>query len=638
MKRSMFLLLVGPLLVSVLAAGCAATPTLPIAKETATARPTATLVIVPATPTSLPTLAPTLPTITPTPKPLDTLIIGLRSEPDVLHPLVSTMFAKDIVNSALFASCTRENERLEWVPEMCESVPTLQNGGAKWVGEGAERHLEVTFTLKKNWQWHDGTPVTAKDYVFTWQLALDPDTDSYLRENWLKIQDVVALDDQTVVFKYHSEKTLAAAAAGQGKFPALKAEYAQLQEATPTGPLVNPFYYALGSPLPTHILAQVPAKDQYKSDFAYKPIGNGAYKFKAWQPGEQIELEANADFPLGAPKIKKLVFRFTPRWWSIYKESVLSELQKGELDIVTQDGPLSVDMGADLDELAKAGYKVYLVPTFSWEHVDLNTTRFPFDDARVRRALAYATDKQALVNQLYFGKLPIAHSFLPSFHWAYDDAAVVKYEYSLEKAQALLKEAGWDCTKSPCTRKTAAGQTQTLAFTLVTTDQPDRQQRAQVLKQQWSKAGFGVNLQFLYGHTLFAPAEQGGPLTARTFDAAMYTWVSSDDPDITGLYACQSIPSLANKFAGQNYPGWCNKAVDGKLVAASADPDTLVDKEKRQALLSEVQKAWTTDVPVIPLFNTVWVSAARVGLKGYTPTPLDNSPEFWNAWQWEWSK
>ena len=624
MKRSMFILVV-LVLVGVLAAGCGATPTPPTATETATARPSATPLVL-ATPTSLPTLAPTA-------KPSDTLIVGLRSEPDVLHPLVGTMYARSIVNSALFASCTRENEKLEWVPEMCDSVPTLQNGGARWVGVGAERHLEVTFKLKKGWQWHDGTPVTARDYVFTWKLALDPGLESYQREAWEKMQDVVAVDDQTVVIKYHSEKTLAAEAAGQGQFPALEAEYAQLKEAAPTGPLVNPFYYALGSPLPAHILAQVPAKNQSRTDFAHKPIGNGAYKFKAWQSGKQIELEANADFLLSAPKIKNLVFRFTA-----IKEIVLSALQKGELDVVTLDGPLSVDMGAGLDGLAKAGYKVYLVSPFAWEHVDLNTTRFPFDDARVCRALAYATDKQALVNQLYFGKLPIAYSFLPSFHWAYDDAAVVKYEYSLEKAQALLKEAGWDCAKSPCTRKTAAGQTQTLAFTLATTDRADRQQVAQVLKQQWSKAGFGVDLQFLYVRTLFAPAEQGGPLYARTFDAAIYTWVSSDDPSIAGLYACQSIPTQENKFSGENYPGWCNKAVDSKIVAAITDPDTLVDRDKRKALLSEVQKAWTTDVPVIPLFNTVWVSAARVGLKGYTPTPVDNSPEFWNAWQWEWSK
>jgi peptide/nickel transport system substrate-binding protein len=435
MKGNMLLRIVVIIVVSLAAAGCVGAPT---------QIPTVTIAAEKAQVTHTPTLA-----LAPL---RDTLIVGMRSEPDTLHPLIGSMFAKDIVNSAMFAVCTRENEKLEWMPEMCESMPTLENGGARWVGDGADRRLEVTFKLKRGWKWHDGTPVTANDYVFTWKLALDPDMEIADREPWEKIQEFAALDDQTVVVRYHSEKTLAAEAAGQGKFPALKADYTRLKETTPIGPLVSMFYYALGSPVPAHILSQIPATEQKRAGFALKPVGNGAYKFKAWQPAKQIELEANPDFLLGVPKIKNIVFRF------IEIKDVLPAMQKGELDVVTQDGPLSISMGAELDTLEKAGYKIHFVPGWGWEHIDLNITRFPFDDVRVRRALAYATDKQDVVNKVYFSKLPVAHSFVPAIHWAYDDPAVVKYDYSLDKARSLLKEAGWDCGKSPCARKAATAK------------------------------------------------------------------------------------------------------------------------------------------------------------------------------------
>ena len=623
MKVNKLLRMVVVIVVGLVTVDCVAAPTPQIQKGTSQVTETPAVVI--ASPTPLPTPAPTA-------NPSDTLIVGMRSEPDTLHPLIGSMLAKDIVNSAMFAVCTRENDEFEWMPEMCESVPTLENGGAKWVGEGSDRHLEVTFKLKSGWKWHDGVPVTANDYVFTWKLALDPEMQIADREPWEKIQEVVASDDQIVVVKYHSEKTLAAEAAGQGTFPALRADYARLKGATPTGPLVSMFYYDLGSPLPAHILSQIPANRQQESDFARKPVGNGAYKFKAWKPAEQIELEANAEFLLGPPKIGSLVFRFMPDI-----TATLAAMQKGELDVVTQDGPLNIEVGAELDALEKVGYKIYLVP-WSWEHIDLNTTRFPFDDVRVRRALAYATDKQDVVNKARFGKLPIAHSFVPAIHWAYDDAAVVKYDYSLDKAKALLKEAGWDCGKSPCARKTADGKMQTLEFTLVTTDRADRQQIAQILQRQWSKAGFGVSVQVLAGRGLFQPASQNGPLTSRSFDAAIYSWVLGDDPAVAGLYACKNIPSKENNFGGQNYPGWCNRSVDDKILAASFDPKVLTDKSKIKSAYAEIQRAWTSDVPVIPLFHNVWVSAARIGLKGYMPTPSLNSPEFWNVWRWELGK
>jgi peptide/nickel transport system substrate-binding protein len=279
------------------------------------------------------TTATPAPTNTQQSRPPGQLVFGQRSEPDTLHPLLGSMMGKDIINSALFADCTRLTPGGEWIPEMCTEVPTLQNGGARWVGSGAELHLEVTFRLRKDWKWHDGQPVTAADYVYTWKLALDSGLDSGIgimvpqRNAWELVQNVSALDTQTVVIQYHSESSLKAAAAGQGRFPGLHADYQKLKETIPTGPAASPFYFSLGSPLPEHILGSILAMAQYDNAYGHRPVGNGAYRFIEWIPGSEVVLGANLDFPFGAPHFQSLTIRFY-----LSKDEMMSDLQKGVLD------------------------------------------------------------------------------------------------------------------------------------------------------------------------------------------------------------------------------------------------------------------------------------------------------------------
>jgi ABC-type transport system substrate-binding protein len=157
--------------------------------------------------------------------------------------------------------------------------------------------------------------------------------------------------------------------------------------------------------------------------------------------------------------------------------------------------------------------------------------KFPLDDVRVRKALYYAIDKQALVNSLYFGKQATTDLPVPDgLSWAYTDT-YVKYPFDLEAAKALLVEAGWDCSNYPCVN--ADGEN--LELTLMTTDRGDRQALAQVIQQMWRQLNIGVNLQFLYGRGCSRPAPSGGPLCC-TYDAAIYTLPTGDDPTFIGQY------------------------------------------------------------------------------------------------------
>jgi len=614
------------------ACGPAATPT-PVPQPTKA--PEATKPPAPPTATPVP-----LPTATPAPKAVDTVVIGMAQEPDTLFAGIGSMMAKTLVLQAIFPGAVTQDDKANWVPILADKVPTLDNGGAKFVGEGADRHLEVTFKYAKPLKWHDGTPVTAKDQVYGWKLFMDPDFPYVDRTFLYKLYDVVAVDDQTWKAIFLSENQALQAAAGTLKgsvnFAAYKADYGPdgmgYDSWKGKGPVVDPLYFTADFAMPEHILGKMKAADMEKSDFAKKPIYDGAYKVKEWKAGQEIVLEAVPDHPL-APKIKNVIFRFVTD-----ASAEIAALQKGELDAATQIG-LEVDSAPELDKLAAAGqYKVFYTPGYQWEHIDLNTTAFPFDDVKVRKALAYAIDKKEITDKLYYGKVKAANSWLPDFHWAYDAKAITIYEYSVDKAKALLKEAGWDVTKTPATKtfKDASGKdvTKTLEFKLSTTDRKDRQTLAQLIAAQVKKAGFQMNMEFLYARSFFGTCAAGGPLACRTYQAGMYTWLSSDDPGVMTLYTCKSTPTKENGYSGQNYPGICDKKLDELLTKGETDAEIAIDRTKRKPIYVEAQKIWTDLVPVIPLKANANVTVARVGLKNFSGVPT-SSGETWNIHTWE---
>jgi peptide/nickel transport system substrate-binding protein len=587
---------------------------------------TATPVPPTAAPTTLPTAAP---------QKADTIVLALQQEPDTLHPRIGSMMARTIVMGAVILSCMAQNENADWVALGCEEVPSIDNGGAVFVGEGTDKHLEVSYKIRDGWRWTDGTPVTTKDVIYNWQLVMNPEMEVATRNTTQKIYDIVAHDDQnwTVVFMSENQARLAAAGELEGNVPFADFvdDYVQSGFAEQEGPVVDPVYWYIGVDwLPSHVLASIPARDQASSEFAKKPLGDGPYVVKEWKQGQEIVLEkSDLPFPLGEPEINTVIFRFFGE-----TASVIAAVQKGEVDVVTGTGGLTVANAPDLDKIEADGvFRMLYEPGYQWEHIDLNTQKFPFDDVLVRKALYFATDKELLVDRLYYGRQGTTDLPVPPFAWAYTDS-YVKYPFNPEKAKELLVEAGWDCTSTPCT-KTIDGVSRSLEFTLMTTDRADRQSVAQVLQQMWKSVGFGVNLQFLYGRGLFASCSAGGPLYCRTFDAAVYTWITGDDPGHLGTYDCNSIPTEANGWSGQNYPGWCDPEADIHLQRNETDPEVSLSIEKRAVELEVFYKIWTDQVPVIPLFSNTRVYVARMGLTNFRPGPTQYGPDTWNIWEWE---
>ena len=634
MRKTLTLVLSLVVILAMVLSACGPAPT-PTPVPPPTKAPEATKP--PATPTATPV---PVPTATPGPKAVDTVVLALQQEPDTLHPGVGSMMARTIALAPILVGCMGQNEKTEWIPLGCETVPTIDNSGAKFVGEGGDKHLEVTYKIKKGWRWTDGTPVTTKDVLAWWKLNMDPEFEVASRVGIEKIYDFKVVDDNTVTAVWLSNNQAKAAEAGtlKGNVPFEKFvdDYKENALSGTGQPVVDSVYWTYIGWWPAHIVGKVAAKDQAKSDFAKKPVGDGAYVVKEWKTGQELVLEkSDKAFPLGEPKIKTIVFRFFGE-----TKAIIAALQKGEIEAVTSVAGLTPADSPDLDKIAAAGvYKVSYFNEYSWEHIDINTTKFPLDDIKVRQALYYAIDKKTIIDTLYYGKYTAAElpGAILQTNSQFYTADYTKYPYDQAKAKALLAEAGWDCKALPCTKK-VGNETKKLELTLMTTDRADRQKLAQTIQVMWKAINVGVNLQFLYGRGLFATCSAGGPLYCRTFDAAIYTWVGGDDPGFWGLYNCAGIPTKENNWSGQNNPGWCNKDADKGLNDAENNAEVVVSLAKRKAAYAPFFKAWTLEVPVIPLFVNAVPIAARTGFKNYTCGPTSSAPCGWNAWQWELTK
>lgn len=564
---------------------------------------------------------------------LNTVILALGQEPDTLHPGIGSMMAKTIVLSPVFLGCMGQDETATWIPLGCETIPTLENGGAVFVGTGADKHLEVTYQIKAGWRWTDDTPVTTKDAIYWWWLLMQPNFEVADRTGTEKIYTVSALNDSTILLKFLSENQVIAAA--QGTLPAVTTEFglvnhsafhedyaASYPDPAGKGPVVDPAYWTFIGWWPSHILKNIAPQDQGSSDFARKPVGDGAYTVKEWNIGQEIILEkSNLPFALGNAKTETIVFRFFSS-----AQNTLTALQTGQIDATTSVGNLSVNDAVALDTLEAGGaYKVLYQAGYQWEHIDLNTAKFPLNDMKVRQALFYGLNRQALVDTLYHGKQQTTDLPVPKgLSWAYTEN-YTKHPYNLEQAKTLLAEAGWNCTAMPCT-KLVGGELKNLEITISTTNRADRQLLANAIHDQWEQLNVKVETVFYPGRGLFAPCSEGGPLNCRTFDAAIYTWITGDDPQLIGLYGSSG---------GQNYPGWVNAVADAALACNELNMDTCLSREKRKPCLETFFQEWTREVPVIPLFSNTSVYVIRSGFANWKAGPTAASADAWNAWEWE---
>ncbi|MCS6909922.1 MAG: ABC transporter substrate-binding protein [Anaerolineales bacterium] len=246
------------------------------------------------------------------------------------------------------------------------------------------------------------------------------------------------------------------------------------------------------------------------------------------------------------------------------------------------------------------------------------TTPHPIlSDLRVRQAIAYCTDRIALIKSVYDYLSPeeqqklLMDSFIQSSHWAHAKG-LPQYPFDPEKGKALLEEAGWKLAEGAQFRTNANGEELSLRFT--TTNAQFRQTWAAVFEKNMSDCGIRILRLHAPGAWWFGSSTG---LRRRDFELGAFAWVGEADPGGRTLYACDQIPTPANNWRGQNYMGWCNERADANIKLAN----NTLNREERIKAYAAVQEEFAKDMVSLPVFARVEHIAHSANLKGPDPAP-----------------
>jgi peptide/nickel transport system substrate-binding protein len=547
-----------------------------------------------------------------------TLVMGFSQEPDTFIAGEGNEYVTAVAANLVYEQqgLVGVDDQMRPYPMFVTEVPTLDNGGAVMVGDGADQHLETTFHLRQDAKFSDGTPFTADDVIFSWKLSLNPLwSASAGNDAESKYTEVSAKDPHTVVFKMMSQNE--ARAAGL---------------ASQVGPVVNPLYYE-GLPdvwiYPSKRLGPLvdfdpqnspKLKDLLTSVYTRQPIGLGPYTLDSWDPGVQMTFKARSDYFRGKPPIDTIIIR----GFEASKETLLSQLQAGDIQTM---GSETLDV-SDVDAVnAISGVKPYIRAGTTIEHIDVNTQDPILQDKQVRKAILFAINRQDLVNRALAaqGQQLVADSLVPPISPLFNPDTP-KYNYSPDQAKAILDADGWT-VGSDGIRANSSGQK--LSFKYQSTGSALRKKVMPLVKDNLAAVGIDVQIDQPPAQAYFGI---NGPLRSGSLQLAEYADVGSNDAgqDAVQKYASKNIPTSANSFAGSNYSRWNNSTADTLL---NTQINSLVPSV-RSGAMSSFQLLMADELNTLPLFFRPNVTAASTRLVNFKPEYASNGYN-WNVWEWD---
>ncbi|WP_233711178.1 ABC transporter substrate-binding protein [Lederbergia citrisecunda] len=483
----------------------------------------------------------------------NTIVIGLEAEPTSLDAHQLSDFNSSRTAMELYDQLVHfKDESTELEPGLAEKWDVSDNG------------LEYTFYLKKDVKFHDGTPFNADAVKFSIDRQIDPkhpfhDTGQYAYADFTfgSVDKVEVVDEYTVKIT-------------------LKEMFAPF--------LGNMAMHAASIVSPT-------AVEKYGADFTKNPVGTGPYKFVKWNPGVEVILEKNEEYFKGAPSVDKLIFKPITE-----PQTRLAELESGSIDFIVNVPPDDLARLKDdskLQVIEQAGMHVW------W--TALNTQREPFNNVKVRQAINYAINKEAIVEGILQGTGEVANSPVPPTVWGHNPN-VKNYEHDPAKAKKLLAEAGYpdgfDVTY--WVPESGSGMQQPEAM-------------AAAIQADLAEIGVNVKIQTLewgtYLDKVFVPAEE------NDMDMHQMSWMGDNgDPD-NFLYILLSGKQWPT--AGFNDAYYQNKKVDELLDKARV----IKDKAERTKIYEEVQELVMEDAPWIVVDHEKQIVVANSRIKDFKLHP-----------------
>jgi len=492
---------------------------------------------------------------------------GIAGTPARVNPFYAGENSVDETLSALvFAGLTRLDDRGVPFPDLARTWTVSPDG------------LTYTFTLRSGLLWHDGVPLTSDDVVFTYQLLQSPE-----------LRNPPAL-----------QRLLKGAA-----FKSVDGLTLTVELPRPYAPL--PAYLTLGI-LPAHLLSSIRPADLYDSAFNQQPVGAGAYRMEVLAQ-DHSDLVANPSYHFDQPFIQNLELRFYRDDGSLF--DALNARKIGSALFSSGIGPSDF-----LDIERRHDLRVSQLDTGTITYVYLNLNLPIFVDRRLRQALLYAVDRDAIINDVLRGQATRADSPIAPSNWAYS-ASLTRYEANTEVANLLLDEAGWSKGADGVRRRGG----QQLAFTITTSSDPVHKQVAEKVAEAWNALGARVGVTQVGLTPLVRDL-----IEQRNYEAILFVDSGEADPDPYDAWH-----STETGGRGDNLSLWSHSRVDALLDEAR----TIASPSRRVELYREFQEIFAQEVPAIPLYVSTALYVQDATLSGVRVGRLTlPGDRFWQVQEW----
>lgn len=525
----------------------------------------------------------------PTVRPADELAIGITQFPATLNPDIEAMVSKSYVLGMVHRPITTYDTNWRLVCMLCVTLPSFENGLARPLElPGGKHGVRLTYTLRPDVRWGDGVPVSTDDVLFTYEVGRNPQSGVAGRELYRRILRITAQDAKT--FTLDVER--------------MTFDYADISD------------FAL---LPAHLErsafvdpAQYRIRTLYDTDPTNAGLYCGPYRITEVALGSHIVMERNPAWSGERP-----YFRHIEIWTTENTPALEADLLAGGIDMIAGEVGLSISQALAFEKRHGNAFAIIYRPSLIYEHVDLNRDDPRLADQRVRQAMLYAIDRNAISDQLFAGRNPVADSFVPPLDWVYD-RDVPRYAYDPAKARALLDAAGWHAGDGSV-RRNGAGEP--LSLTLATTaGDRTRELVEEVLQSQWRQVGIDVRLVNQPARILF-----GETIMKREFEMAMYAWSSAPENVPRAMLRSDEIPGATNGWAGENYSGFHDEEADRLIDAIEVE----LDRDRRRRLWHQLQTLYAAELPALPLYFRAESYILPKWLVGLTPTGHQYPSTLW---------
>jgi peptide/nickel transport system substrate-binding protein len=494
--------------------------------------------------------------------PGDTLTTSLSADPPNLVSFLAGETNAATVAGNLYQSLLTYDADLNLIPQLAQSWQFTDGGKT------------LTFILKPNLTFSDGSPLTSADVLATFKAITNPATRTPYAADFLLVTSAETPDSRT--FRVHYNEPLVTSLSTWAGFTIL----------------------------PAQVIARTP--DFNQTGLKEHPLGSGSYTLTSWQRGQYLYLTANPS-STEAPYISHLLYRILPD-----QSTEWLELKSGNLDLAGLS-PLQFTRLTDAPWFIRRYQKIAYLSN-AYTYLGFNLKNPLFQSKLVRQALSYAVDREGIINAVLMGQgRPMAGAFKPGT-WAYNPT-LKPYPYDPARAKQLLAQAGWHPGPDG-TLHNARGAP--FAFTLVTNQNNDqRVQTAQIIQKLFADIGVRMAIRTQEWSTFVT-----NTLHNRDFDAVMLGWALSAEPDpYTIWHSSQTKPDQFNII------GYSNPEVDKLITQARQE----FDHAKRRQLLWRFQTILADEQPTLFLYapnSLIAVSKRIVGIKP-APAGID-----YNSYQW----